>query len=374
MKNTLGIVFTYKYEEDLKTLTQLRSISSIPFGGRYRIVDFMLSSMVNSGVTKIGMITQNNYSSLMDHLGSGKEWDLSRKRDGLYILPPFSSANSISLGANYRGRMEALANTMSFIRRSTEEYVLMTDADVICNMTFDDMLDYHIAKEADITLLYKEGSFSNESYNQFCFLATDEDGKVTDVTINPAKNRNKLCVGTLIIRKSLLESLVQECQSHNLYSFRRDVLQANLKDLKVYGYKCDEYFEPITSISSYYDTNMSLLDEKVREQLFGGDYSIYTKIRDEVPTVYRNTSEVSNSLIADGCVIEGKVENCIIFRGVHIHKNTVVSNSIIMQDTEIQSGCQINYVISDKDVVIRQNRKLFGYQKYPTVLPKSSVV
>ena len=374
MLDTMGLIFTYKYEEDLKTLTQVRSISSIPFGGRYRIIDFLLSSMVNSGITKIGMITKNNYQSLMDHVGSGKERDLSRKRDGLYILPPFSHGDSFNYGANYRGRMEALANTMSFIRRSNSEYVLLSDADIICNMTFDKMLEFHKEKDADITLLYKNGRFTDESYNQFCFLAMDKDHRVTDVAINPAKDRKNLCIGTAIIRKSLLESLIQECQSHNLYSFRRDVLQANVKDLKIYGYECKAYMDLITSVSSYFDANMDLLNEDVRKGLFDSQNQIFTKIRDEVPSVYRNGSKVSNSLIADGCIIEGTVENSIIFRGVRIRKGAVVSNSIIMQDCEIQSSSQLNYVIADKDVVIRENRKLFGYQKYPTVLSKGSVV
>ena len=374
MLDTMGLIFTYKYEEDLKTLTQVRSISSIPFGGRYRIIDFLLSSMVNSGITKVGMITKNNYQSLMDHVGYGKEWDLSRKRDGLYILPPFSHGDSFNYGVNYRGRMEALANTMSFIRRSTSEYVLLSDADIICNVTFDKMLEFHKEKGADITLMCKNGKFTDESYNQFCFLAMDKDSRVTDVAINPAKDRKNLCIGTAIIRKSLLESLIQECQSHNLYSFRRDVLQANVKDLKIYGYECKAYMDLITSVSSYFDANMDLLKEDIRKDLFDSENQIFTKIRDEVPSVYRNGSKVSNSLVADGCVIEGTVENSIIFRGVRIRKGAVVSNSIIMQDCEIQSSSQLNYVIADKDVVIRENRKLFGYQKYPTVLSKGSVV
>ena len=374
MQDTMGLIFTYKYEEDLKTLTQVRSIASIPFGGRYRIIDFLLSSMVNSGIRKIGMITRTNYSSLMDHVGSGKEWDLSRKRDGLYILPPFSASENFSYTANYHGRMEALANSLDFIRHSDYEYVLLSDADMVCNVTFNEMLEFHKAKGADITLLYKNGKFTDESYNQFCFLTMDKENRVTDVTINPAKDRKNLCIGTAIIRKSLLESLIQECQSHNLPSFRRNVLQANVKDLKIYGYECHAYVDLITSVSSYFEASMDLLKEEVRNDLFDGDNQIFTKIRDEVPTVYRNGSQVKNSLIADGCIIEGTVENSIIFRGVKIRKGAVVSNSIIMQAGEIQAGSQLNYVIADKDVVIRENRKLFGYQKYPTVLSKGSVV
>ena len=374
MKDTMGLIFTYKYEEDLRTLTQVRSIASIPFGGRYRIVDFLLSSMVNSGVTKIGMITRNNYSSLMDHLGSGKEWDLSRKRDGLYMLPPFSASENFNYSANYRGRMEALANAMSFIKRSDCEYVIISDADIVCNTTFDAMLDFHKEKGADITLMYKSGKFTDESYNQFCFLNMDKDNRVTDVTINPPKDRKNLCVGTAIIGKTLLQSLILDCQSRNLYSFRRDVLQANVKDLKIYGYEGEGYMGLITSVFSYFDASMDLLKEEVREELFGGTNQIFTKIRDEVPSVYRGGSQVKNSMIADGCIIEGTVENSIIFRGVHVCKGAVISNSIIMQDCEIQAGSQLNYVIADKDVVIRENRKLLGYQKYPQVLSKGSVV
>ena len=373
MKDTMGIIFTYKNDEALKSLTQKRAVASIPYGGRYRIVDFALSNLVNSGVTKVGIITRNNYQSLMDHLGTGTEWDLSRKRDGLYILPPFSQVEDYG-AANYRGRMEAMNNAGTFIRRSTSEYVIMSDADCICNLTFDEALEFHKQKKADITLFYKKGSYGQQSYADSCFLDVDDDGRVTDVTINPAVGRINLSMGQVIIGKSLLESLVQECVSHNLYSFKRDVLQRKLHDLKIYGYEYKGYYALIDSVAAYYQANMDLLNESLRMELFYEGNQIFTKIRDEVPTLYRNSSDVRNSLLADGCVIEGTVENSILFRGVRVRKGAKVSNSIIMQDCEIQANTQLNYVISDKDVVIRENRKLFGFELFPMVLAKGRVV
>ena len=369
MKDTLGLIFAYQREELMKTLTQKRALSSIPFGGRYRIVDFALSNMVNSGITKVGVITRNSYQSLMDHLGSGKEWDLNRKNDGLYLLPPFNQSEG------YRGKMEALLNANDFIRKSNCEYVVLATADNICNMTFDEALEYHKAKEADITIIYKNGQFERQDENEdSTFITTNEDGRVVDVAVNPIVGRENLSMGTIIIGKALLETLIRECASHNMYSFHRDVLQKRVNDLKIYGYEYSGFYAKIDSIASYFEANMDLLNEDICEALFYQNEQIFTKIRDEVPTLYQNGASVKNSLVADGCVIEGEVENCIIFRGVRIRKGAVVKNSIIMQDCEIQANSQLEYTITDKDVVIRENRKLFGYKLYPMVLAKGSVV
>lgn len=369
----MAIVFAYKNDEQLRALTQRRAVSSLPFAGRYRIVDFTLSNLVNSGITKVGVITRNNYQSLMDHLGSGKEWELSRKRDGLFILPPFAQAENVT-ATSTRGRMEALANASTFIRRSTSEYIVLADSDSIFNMTYDAVMDYHQEKKADITIVYKHGDFAMEANEETCFLQLDEDGRVTDVAIDPQTGRHNRSIGIIIMKKTLLESLIQDCASHNLISFRRDVLQRRVNDLKIYGYEYDGYVSTVSTIASYFKANMDLLDPNVRQDLFYKPSMIATKIRDEVPTIYRNGSNVKNSLIADGCVIEGTVENSIIFRGVRIRKGTHISNSIIMQDSEIQTNSQLNYVITDKDVVIRENRKLFGFELFPMVLSKGSVV
>lgn len=374
MKDTLGLIFAYQNDELMKALTQKRALSSIPFGGRYRVVDFALSSMVNSGVTKVGIITRNNYQSLMDHLGSGKEWDLNRKNDGMYMLPPFSQ-HSEEYRSVYRGKMEALINAGAFIRKSNCEYVVLSTADCIFNMTFDEALEFHKEKGADITILYKKGQFDRQDEHEYsCFIQTNEEDRVVDVAINPVIGRDNLSMGQIIIGKALLETLIRECASHNMYSFHRDVLQKRINDLKIYGYEYSGYYAKIDSVASYFEASMDLLNEEIRQALFYQPHQIFTKIRDEVPTLYQNGSNVKNSLIADGSVIEGEVENSIIFRGVRVRKGAVVRNSIIMQACEIQSNSQLEYTIIDKDVVIRENRKLFGYKLYPMVLSKGSVV
>ena len=242
-------------------------------------------------------------------------------------------------------------------------------------MTFDEALEYHKAKEADITIIYKNGQFERQDENEdSTFITTNEEGRVVDVAVNPIVGRENLSMGTIIIGKALLETLIRECASHNMYSFHRDVLQKRVNDLKIYGYEYSGFYAKIDSIASYFEANMDLLSEDIREALFYQNEQIFTKIRDEVPTLYQSGASVKNSLVADGCVIEGEVENCIIFRGVRIRKGAVVKNSIIMQDCEIQANSQLEYTITDKDVVIRENRKLFGYKLYPMVLAKGSVV
>lgn len=376
MKDTMAIVFAYQREEQMNVLTQKRSLPSVPFGGRYRVIDFTLSNIVNSGITKVGVITRDNYQSLIDHIGGGKEWDLNRKRDGLFIIPPFSNRADRPDAEIYRGKMEALLNAEAFIRRSNQEYVVLTTADCICNMTFDAALEFHRKRNADITVIYQKGEFERSSNpsDSSCFLTTASDGRVTDVAINPIIGREKMATGALIIGKSLLETLIWECNSKNEFSLNRDVLQKHVEDLKIYGWEYSGLFMRINSMPSYFDANMALLDEKTRDALFYQENKIYTKIRDDMPTLYFEGSEVKNSLVADGCIIEGTVENSIIARGVRIRKGATVKNCILMQSCEIQAGSTLEYIIADKDVVVRENSKLIRHELYPMVIAKGTVV
>lgn len=291
MNDTLAIIFAFKKNEQMKALTEMRSMPSVPFGGRYRLIDFALSNVVNSGITKVGILTRTNYQSLMDHLGTGKEWDLNRKRDGLYVLPPFLVETSN--GGMYRGAMEALVNAESFIRQSNQEYVLMTNADSVCTMTYDEALEFHKKKNADITVIYKRGSFPQEGPEdkETCFIRTDEDDRVTDVSINPVVGREKRSMDMVIINKSLLSTLIWECHNRSAYSFYLDVLQHHVKDLNIFGYEYTGMFYPITSIVSYYQTNMKLLEDDMRKNLF--EKPVFTKVHDDVP-----------NLVLDGAVIK----------------------------------------------------------------------
>jgi glucose-1-phosphate adenylyltransferase len=374
MKDIMAIIFAYQRNEGLTDLTLKRSLASVPFGGRYRMIDFSLSNLVNSGVSEVGVITQHNYHSLMDHLGSGKEWDLSRKRDGLFILPPFISGQS-SPSMLYRGKLDALSAAMAFIRRSSSKYVILTESDTVCNMSFDGALQFHQEKQADITAVYCKCNMDDENYTQNSYLSVDEDGRVNDIVIKPRLHRyDKRLMEMYIIKRELIEYLVMEAMALNLSNFRRDILQSKHSELKVYGYEFKGFNAKINSVKALFDANMRILDSDTRQELFSQRRPIYTKIRDEVPTYYGPTSNVKNSCLVDGCIIEGEIENCILSRGVKIGKGAIVKNSIIMQGTEVMDGAFVANVIADKDCIIHEGKTLVGCQSYPVVLRKNSVV
>ena len=368
--NTLGIIFSNMHDTRLGDLTELRTMGSVPIGGRYRFVDFVLSNMVNSGINTVGVVTKNNYQSLIDHLGSGREWDLSRKNGGLHILPPYGrSSNGI-----YRGRMEALANILGYIRSSKAKYIVMSDCDVIANIDYADVIKKHVESGKEMTLLYKMRDASKENDENMIILTADNDGNVTDMRKSTGFDQNvKVFMNIVVVNKAFLENLTVSCNQRNLYSFRNDVLLGGMLDKgQINTYEFTGFSAQIHSMLSYYNTNMEMLKKEVRDDLFCRERPIYTKVRDQSPAMYGLGSDVKNSLIADGCIIRGKVENCIVFRGVHIGADAVVKNSIIMQGTRIGSGCDLNYVITDKNVVIGESKKLMGVESYPVYVKKGS--
>ena len=369
---TLGIVFSNMHDTRLGELTELRTMGSVPIGGRYRFVDFVLSNMVNSGINTVGVVTKNNYQSLIDHLGSGREWDLSRKNGGLHILPPYGrSQNGI-----YRGRMEALANILGYIRSSKAKYVILSDCDIIANIDYADVIKKHRASEKPMTLIYKMRDASKENDEDTIILTTDNDAKITDIRKSTGADKDvKVFMNIVVVNKDFLENLIVSCNQRNLYSFRNDVLLGNMLDRADVGtYEFTGYSAQIHSMASYYATNMELLKKEVRDDLFCRERPIYTKVHDEPPVLYGLGSDVKNSLIADGCVIKGKVENCIIFRGVRIGADAVVKNSIIMQGTTIGEGCNLDYVITDKNVTVEDGKSLMGAETYPVYVKKGSKI
>lgn len=370
-KKMLGIIFSNMHDEALRELTERRTMASVPFGGRYRFIDFTLSSFVNSNIQSVGVITKSNYQSLMDHLGSGREWDLARKRDGLFILPPFGNAGA----GIYRGRIEALSGIMGFIRHSNARYVVLADCDMICNIDIKRMLDAHIEKHAEITVAYQKKSLNAENARDSTVFVCDESQRVSEVMLAPSPSGEQcVSINIMILEKALLERLVSENMSRNLYSMERDVLQARARHLHIYGYQYTGFCAKVDSMRDYYDANMLMLKKEVRDELFLAHRPIYTKVRDDMPVKYGLASRVSNSLIADGCVIEGEVENSVLFRGVTVGKGATVRNSIVMQDTVIGDKSVLSYCITDKDVTIKDGRTLMGYLSYPVFIAKGSVV
>lgn len=367
--NILGLIFSNTHEEKIRELTEKRTMGSVPFGGRYRLIDFSLSNMVNSGINKVGVITKSNYQSLMDHLGSGKAWDLSRKREGLFMLPPFGSSGGAS-----SGRIESLASIHSFLSNSREEYVLLSDSDIVCNIDFKDVFQSHMKHNADITVICRFGKLPDKICNPTVY-TVDPDGRVRDMLVNPKTDGEcHFGMSMLLMRRDLLIKMVSDCVSRNLYNFKRDFLQRNISNYIVYAYEFKGFTQNICSMNSYFDANMSLMIPTVRAQLFNKDRPIFTKVRDDMPARYGLGSSVKNSLIADGCVIEGTVENCVLFRGVHVGKGTKVENCVVMQDSAIGPNCRLNYVVMDKDIVIRNDRSLLGFQSYPVFISKGSIV
>jgi glucose-1-phosphate adenylyltransferase len=372
MIDTMGLILN-ENNIHINGLTEKRSVAALPIAGRYRLIDFIMSNMVNSNIINVGVVTRNNYSSLMDHLGSGKEWDLNRKNGGLHILPPY-----IGRGINTMadGNIDMIGAVGGYIRKSNQKYVLLTEGTTICNMTFDNVLAFHEEKQADITIVYNvEDESDDRALSSFTILNIDEDGRVTDIEEKPRRPKTRnVCMGMFFMDKGLLQYMVDEATARGEHDFIKDILIKKNFKLNIYGYRFDGYVGRISSIKSYYGNNMRFLEEKVRMELFNPENPIYTKVKDQVPTRYGETAVTNNCLVADGCTIEGDVENSIIFRGVFIGKGAKVKNSIIMQDSVIQSSCELNHVVMDKEVTVREGRRLIGDANYPMIISKGAVV
>lgn len=366
--NAMGLLFCNMHDEALRDLTAARAFGSVPFGGRYRLIDFTLSNMVNAGISKVGLITKKNVQSLMDHLGSGKAWDLSRKNQGLFFLSPGSTNDEM-----YAGRIASLAEIEVFLRNSKEEYVVMSDCHVVGNIDYDAIVETHVETGADITIAYKRGTVPALQDN--LLLWTKEDGRVTDIVINSKPGEEgAFCLGLYVLRKDLLMRIVSACLGRNYHSFERDVLQRQVESLRLYGYEVPEYTMVISSLGSFFEANMALLRAEVRAQLFVNTRPVYTKVRDCAPALYGLHAAVSHSLLADGCRVDGVVKNSIVFRDVNIGRGAHVENCLVMQGTTIGADASMHYVIMDKDVAIGEGRALQGCSSYPIFIGKGSVI
>lgn len=370
-KNVLGLIFSNMHDSTIPDLTKSRTMGSVLFGGRYRLIDFPLSNMVNSGIDEVGVITKSNYQSLLDHLGSGSEWDLASKNGGLHLLPPFSHVSS----GMYRGRMEALYGVWDFIKNSKADYVVLSDCDVIANIDYSDIVDAHIESGADITAVYAKDVLSAEQAQCATVFGINDDGRVVDVLTNPyISGACNVSLNMFVLSKEFLKNLVLEANSRGLISFEKDILQARTHDYKIIAYRFDGYFSKITSMDTFYKANMNLLNTANREKLFIANRPIYTKVRDNPPVKYGIGAKVKNSLIGDGCIIEGTVENSVLFRGVKVGRGAVIKNCILMQDTTIGTKCELSCVVSDKNVRISDMRMLTGSENYPLYLGKGAEI
>lgn len=364
----VGVIFSSMHEENVPELSYQRTMASLPFGGRYRMIDFALSNMVNAGITTVGVTTKINYQSLIDHVGSGKEWDLARKDGGLIFLPPYIDENE----AVSNTRLEALKSIVGFLDRRKEEYVVLSDSDGVARFNIQDMIRYHESKGADITMVSHYEPLLKTHY--YMKLSSDADGRVTGIQINPpAKGAADVYVNVMIINRIYLLSIVRDAVSRGYTSFGKDVLAKNLGMMRVYNYKFTGYYAGITSMAAYFKYNMELLNKEVRNELFGAR-DIYTKVRDSAPSKYGENAKVSNSLISDGCEIYGTVRNSVLFRGVKVAAGAVVENCILMQDNVIGENAKVNCAIMDKNVVVRDRRVLSGCFELPYYVKKGMML
>ena len=373
MYNTMGIIFTGGKNNRLKELSAERSISAVPFGGKYRAIDFALSNMINSGIRNVGIPTQYNFHSLMDHLGSGKEWDLDRKNDGLFILTPYLSEYGTGW---YKGNADAMYKNLTFLNRSNEEFVVINQGYAIYNMNYIDILKQHVDKDADVTIACRHmNDFPKEYLCALGIIEADSDKRITDIQEKPLNPKSHFAsMGVYIIKRKLLITLLEECAAHGYYEFVRDILVKKVNELRIYNYEFTGYWKPLCNIQLYYQTNMELLNPSVRYELFMKNGNIFTKVKDESPAKYNEEAIVRNAIIADGCIIEGLVENSILFRGVNVQRGAVINNSIVMQDSIICENTSLDYCILDKNVVITPNKQLRGDKNWPLIVGKNVVV
>ena len=372
----LGIIFPNSYDSLVPDLVSERLMASIPFASRYRMCDFMISSMVHCGIDNISILVRKNYHSLLDHLGNGREWDLARKNGGLNIVPPFAQ-KQIKV---FSGRIEALESIRGYLMKQTEKYVILSDANIAVNFDFNALLDEHIKSGADVTMVYRKQEIPQSLIRQstagmdlYYALGINGD-RVSKIYINPKESGEmNFSLNIYVIERELLIRMVDEAYLHGDVYFVRDILEKKIDQLDVRGFCYDGYVAHIHDMNSYFEENMRLLKEENINALFSGN-QIYTKIRDDNPTRYINGAKAKNVMVADGCVIEGEVENSVLFRGVKIGKGAKVKNCVLMQDTVIEDNVSVEYVITDKNVTISEGKSLTGNDTFQVFVAKGQVV
>ena len=369
--NVMGIIFAN--DAAIGELTNKRTMASLPFGGRYRHVDFHLSNMTNAGIRHIGIISRHNYQSLMNHISSGEEWGLELGEGGLEFLTPYA----MSTADVYHGKLEALSSAMDFLEYGPEdEYVVMADSAILSNLDMNKVLASHVASGKDVTVVAKAG-VANGVKQLDLALKLDDKGEIQDIAVDYAAPADYMAsLDTFVLSKKWLIEQVRERIAHNEYHMDRDLVLGGWKKgavtINVFPFEGVALFNE--SAEEYYANSLSLIRKEVRGDLFGANHPIYTKVRDRVPCYYGETCEIENCIVADGCMLEGKATNCVLFRQVTICAGAEVENCVIMNDAVIGEGCKLKNVILDKDVFIRPGSELIGTQKNPIIIKKGEVV
>ena len=368
--NVMGIIFTN--DATMGELTNKRTMASIPFGGRYRQVDFALSNLACAGVRHVGIISRHNYQSLMNHIGDGEEWGLELGEGGLEFLTPYAQT---AVGT-YRGKLESVMNAMDFLEYGDEdELVVMTDSAVLSNIDLRAVVDAHVASGKDVTVVTKAGICNGEKKIDLALKV--EDGEIKDMAVDyvaPAEYVASMDI--FVLSKKFLIKAVSGLIARDKFHMDRDLVMGGwnrgIVTVNTYAFEGVAMFNE--SVEEYFAHSMDLIKKDVRADLFGGAHPVYTKVRDRVPTYYGETCEIENSLIADGCMLEGEVENSILFREVTIGKGAEVENCILFNDAVIGEGAELKYVILDKNVTVTPGAKLIGTKNSPIIVKRGETV
>ena len=364
----VGIILAGGSSNKMRELTSKRAAAAMPIAGSYRAIDFALSNMSNSGIPKVAVLTQYNARSLNEHLNSSKWWDFGRKQGGLYVFTPVITSDN---GYWYRGTADAIYQNLDFLKKCHEPYVVITSGDAVYKMDYEKVLEYHMAKKADITVVCKEVP-DDEDARRFGVLKMDEDMRIVDFEEKPmVAMSNMISTGIYIIRRRLLIDLVEQCVEDEKYDFVSDILirYKNLK--KIYGYKMEQYWSNIAAVEAYYKTNMDFLKADVRNHFFRDYPEIYSKVSDLPPAKYNPGSVVKNSLVASGSIVNGTVENSILFKKVFVGNNCVIKNSIILNDVYLGDNTYIENCIVESSGTIRANTRHVGEDKIKVVVEKN---
>ena len=353
----IGIILAGGNNHRMKELSQKRAIAAMPVAGSYRSIDFALSNMTNSRIQRVAVFTQYNAKSLNEHLSSSKWWDFGRKQGGLSVFTPTVTSENSSW---YRGTADAIYQNLDFLKESHEPYVVIASGDCVYKMDYNKVLEYHIAKKADITIVTSTVD-ERDDPSRFGVINTDADGRVTDFEEKPiTTDGRQVSTGIYIIRRRQLIELLEKAASEDRYDFVKDILIRYKNIKRVYGYKLDSYWNNISTVDAYYKTNMDFLKRDVREFFFNQYPDIYSKVDDLPPAKYNPGSEVKNSLVASGCIINGTVENSVLFKKVFVGNNCVIRNSIILNDVYIGDNTVIENCIVESRDTIRSNCRYAG--------------
>jgi glucose-1-phosphate adenylyltransferase len=369
--NAVGIILAGGKNERLGALTKIRATSAMPVASCYRAIDFPLSNMTNSGISKVAVMTQYNSRSLHDHLSSSKWWDLGRKQGGLFVFSPFLTNNS-SMG--FKDTADSIYQNLTFLRRSKEKYVVISSGDCVYKMDYNDMLDFHRKENADITIAYRKVP-PRENIRQYGVMELDEHGRMIEMEEKPLDPQSDIgSIGIYVVERELLIALIEELANEGRYDLVRDLFSRYRKRLRIFGYHFDGFWRNIGSIHSYYNCNMEFLNKNVRDNFILNAPHIQTKPKDEPPAKFNSAANIVNCLTGSGAILDGNAFSSIIFRNVRIGEHSNVKNSILMESTKIGCNCTVEYAIMDKEVTLKDGSKVVGTPENPVVIEKGTVV